>query len=536
MTGDSPVQTRFTLQQPNVCAEASAEDCGIVVFGASGDLVQRKLIPALYGLHLRNLLPSRFYILGFARSDMTDEQFRGRMREAITAAHAEHPAAVTQEKLDAFVAMCRYVSGDYNDPRAYERLSMRCSTCDRDFDATGNRLFYLALPPDLHPVVTRRLAEADLTDEGPEGRPWARVVFEKPFGHDLASALHLDSLLGRTLAPSQIFRMDHYLGKETVQSVLMFRFANAIFEPLWNRRYIDHVQITTAESLGVEHRGGYYDSAGCLRDMFQNHMLQMLAITAMEPPASFQAESVRDERVKLMRSLRPWPGGDAGGELCNWVVRAQYEAAPGGASHLPDYRNEPGVAPDSVTETYVAAKVLIDNWRWQGVPFMLRSGKALHRKVTEIAVTFRRVPHVLFGLSSKAEMPANVLVLKIQPDEGIDLTIQAKQPGPKSCMSTMALSFKYKDIFGVTPPDAYERLLLDCMQGDRTLFWSREEVEAAWSLIDPVLGEWATHPQRCPLHTYPVGSWGPQAADALMRSIGARWRRPPEMGGTHEQP
>jgi glucose-6-phosphate 1-dehydrogenase len=531
----------YALNHPNVCAEQPVEDCGIIVFGASGDLVHRKLIPALYGLALRRLLPPRFYILGFARSEMTDEVFRERMREAITDAHGEQPA----DTLNAFLAMCRYTSGSYDDPAAYEKLAGRCSVCDLDFDSSGNRLFYLALPPELHPEVVERLAQAGMTSEGQDHKPWARVVFEKPFGHDLQSALRLDARLGKVLAPHQIFRMDHYLGKETVQSVLMFRFANAIFEPLWNRSYIDHIQISALESIGVEHRGGYYDKAGCLRDMFQNHMLQMLAITAMEPPISFQAERVREERTKLLRSIRPWPEDDP----ANWIVRGQYMAGPPNilpntlpntqtgtrTAHpaLPDYRRERGVAQDSETETYVAARLLIDNWRWQGVPFYLRSGKGLQRKVSEIAVTFKRVPYSMFGMTSKAQMPANVLVLKIQPDEGIDLTIQTKPPGPKSCMSSMSLSFKYQEVFGVTPPNAYERLLLDCMQGDRTLFWSSEGVEAAWRLIDPVLDMWRRRPERCPLHRYPAGSWGPEAADALLVNAGHRWRRPPEMAGTH---
>ncbi len=519
------MDTPFSLGQPNVCAEAPVENCGIVVFGASGDLVQRKLIPALYGLFRRHMLPARFYILGFARSAMTDEMFRERMRTAITEACGEQNA----DTLNSFLAMCRYVSGDYNELAAYEQLATRCSVCDMDFDSSGNRLFYLALPPELHPVVVERLSEAGMTGEGHDGRPWARVVFEKPFGHDLASAVTLDNRLSRALEPHQIFRMDHYLGKETVQSILMFRFANAIFEPLWNRRYIDHVQITAAESIGVEHRGGYYDHAGCLRDMFQNHMLQMLAITAMEPPTSFQAEQVREERTKLMRSIRPWPVD----ELGDWIVRGQYAASQDAAiSPLPDYRQEAGVAGDSATETYVAARMLIDNWRWQGVPFLLRSGKGLRRKVSEIAVTFKRVPHSMFGMTSKTQMPANVLVLKIQPDEGIDLTIQTKQPGPKSCMSSMALSFKYQEVFGITPPNAYERLLLDCMQGDRTLFWSREGVEVAWQLIDPVLAAWTERPDLCPLFPYPAGSWGPEAADRMLAATGRRWRRPPEMAGT----
>lgn len=502
--------------QGSVCEERRPDDCGIVVFGASGDLVARKLIPALFGLYVRMLLPPKFYILGFARSPIDDNTFRKKLSEAILEAYGE----TYTDEITEFIAMCRYVSGEYTNLADYDQLSQRCSLCDRDFDATGNRLFYLALPPHLHPVVVQHLSEAGLTTEGKEAKPWARVVFEKPFGHDLASALELDSRLSAMLDPKQIFRMDHYLGKETVQSILMFRFANTIFEPLWNRQYIDHIQITVAEELGVEHRGKYYEGAGCLRDMFQNHMMQMLALVAMEPPVSFEAEKVRDERVKLLSSVRPWPVKD----LDAWVVRGQYCAGKNETNSLKGYREEPDVASDSSTETFVAAKLLIDNWRWQGTPFFLRTGKRMPKKVSEIAVVFKRVPHSLFGLTSKSQMPANVLVLKIQPDEGIRLSIQTKQPGPKACISTMNMSFNYQDIFGIEPPDAYERLLLDCMQGDRTLFWSRNEVKAAWKLIDPILQEWNGHASHHPVAPYAAGSWGPEAADTLITSFGRRWR------------
>ncbi|MFV0421920.1 glucose-6-phosphate dehydrogenase [Oleidesulfovibrio sp.] len=499
-----------------MCEETPPEPCGIVIFGASGDLVARKLLPALFGLYRRNLLPERFFVLGFARTPMTDEEFRTRVRDCILSAHPEGV-----EELDEFLALCRYTHGEYDDPEAYADLALCSSECALDYHAADNLLFYLALPPQLHAVTVRHLYNAGLTKEGDDGHPWRRVVFEKPFGHDLASALKLDDTLCSMLRQEQIFRMDHYLGKETVQSILMFRFANAIFEPLWNRSYIDHVQITVAESLGVEHRSAYYDNAGCLRDMFQNHMMQMLALVAMEPPTSFDSERVRDERVKLLHSIRPWSKD----EICSSVVRAQYGAGiKADGSPLKAYLDEPGIAPRSSTETYVAAKLFIDNWRWQGVPFFLRSGKRMPRKVSEIAVTFRRVPHSMFGMHSKAEMPANVLILKIQPEEGIDLHIQAKQPGPKSCMSTMTLAFKYHEIFGINPPDAYERLLLDCMLGDRTLFWSREGVEAAWQLITPILETWRDTPEASPLLHYPAGSWGPDASARLIRTIGKRWR------------
>ncbi|MGX7950404.1 glucose-6-phosphate dehydrogenase [Oleidesulfovibrio alaskensis] len=512
----SPADTRVTIGRA-MCEETPPEPCGMVIFGASGDLVARKLLPALFGLFRRGLLPERFFMLGFARTPMTDDDFRGKVRESILAAHPQGAG-----QLDDFLALCRYTYGDYDDPAAYTNLALCSSECVMDYHAAENLLFYLALPPHLHAGVVRHLHGAGLTAEGENGSPWRRVVFEKPFGHDLASALELDSRLCSVLRQEQIFRMDHYLGKETVQSILMFRFANAIFEPLWNRGYVDHVQITVAESLGIEHRGAYYDSAGCLRDMFQNHMMQMLALVAMEPPTSFDPERVRDERVKLLHSIRPWTADD----MRHWVVRGQYtQGVTAEGAPLAGYRHEPRVAEGSTTETYVAARLFIDNWRWQGVPFFLRSGKRMPRKVSEIAVTFRRVPHSMFGMHSKSEMPANVLVLKIQPEEGIDLHIQAKQPGPKSCMATMALAFKYREIFGINPPDAYERLLLDCMLGDRTLFWSREGVEASWRLITPVLDTWCDNPQTSPLHQYTAGTWGPEAAQRMISAAGRQWRR-----------
>lgn len=507
------------------CEESKPEGCGIIIFGASGDLVYRKLLPSLFHLYLRKLMPDTFYVLGFARTEMTDDAFRERVREALADAHENSDP----QMVDAFVANCRYTSGDYSDIEAYKRLQKKATGCDSDFTKKENKLFYLALPPQLHPVVVSRLSQSGLTTEGEDEKPWARVVFEKPFGHDLQSALELDKHLCSMLSPRQIFRIDHYLGKETVQSILMLRFANIMFEPLWNQRYIDNIQITVAESVGVEHRGGYYEQAGCLRDMFQNHMLQMLSLVTMEPPTRFEAEYVQGERVKLLKAIRPWSERT----LKDNIVRAQYTAGDLDDETVPAYRKEANIAPDSTTETFVGMKLYIDNWRWQGVPIYLRSGKRMHMRESEVAVTFKRVPHSLFGFESQHEMPANILVMKIQPDEGVDLTIHTKQPGPKTCMASLSLSFKYDEVFDTVPQDAYERLLLDCMLGDRTLFLSREGVEAAWKIIDPILTFWEEQPEKAPLHTYTAGSWGPKASDDLLLRSGHLWRNPPHEHGTH---
>lgn len=507
------------------CEEQKPEGCGIIIFGASGDLVYRKLIPSLFNLYLRDLMPSKFYILGFARTEMSDEAFRERIREALSDAHEKAKGEV----LDSFLSQCRYTSGEYSDIEAYRRLQRKASGCENDFSKKENKLFYLALPPQLHLTVVSRLSQSGLTMEGENETPWARVVFEKPFGHDLQSALELDKHLTSMLKPSQIFRIDHYLGKETVQSILMLRFANIIFEPLWNQRYIDNIQITVAESVGVEHRGGYYEEAGCLRDMFQNHMLQMLSLVTMEPPTRFEAEYVQEERVKLLKAIRPWSERT----LKDNIVRAQYAAGTMDDKAVQGYHDEPCIAPDSTTETFVGMKLYIDNWRWQDVPIYMRSGKRLHMRESEVAVTFKRVPHSLFGFESQHEMPANILVMKIQPDEGVDLTIHTKQPGPKSCMASLSLSFKYDDVFDTAPQDAYERLLLDCMLGDRTLFLSRKGVEAAWKVVDPILNFWRDHPEKAPLHPYKAGSWGPKASDDLLLRSGHLWRNPPDEHGTH---
>ena len=364
------------------------------------------------------------------------------------------------------------------------------------------------------------ISSSGLIPKSEEGQPRFHLVVEKPFGRDLDSAIALDKELHRILSESQIYRIDHYLGKETVQNILMFRFANAVFEPIWNRRYVDHVQITVAETLGVEHRAGYFEETGLLRDMFQNHMMQMLALVAMEPPISFDADRVRDEKVKLMRSIRPFPLSEIG----RCVIRGQYDAGSVDGVAVPGYRQEEGVASDSQVETFIAAKVFVDNWRWQGVPFYMRAGKRMARKISEIAIVFKRVPHSMFAPLSPDELSPNVLVLNVQPEEGISLTIQAKQPGARLCVDPLTMDFRYQEIFGVELPDAYERLLLDCMLGDQTLFWRSDGIEAAWSLVTPVLRKWEENVESCPLAFYKAGSWGPDESDAMLQGDGRQWR------------
>jgi glucose-6-phosphate 1-dehydrogenase len=421
------------------------------------------------------------------------------------------------EKVKSFADRCEYLAGSYDDGKLYRRLTEALEEGDRKYEVGGSRLFYLATPPTVQVSIIDNLADAGLAAEPRGGGRWVRVVVEKPYGRDLESALALDRRVRRVLRERQVYRIDHYLGKETVQNILLFRFANAIFEPLWNRNAIDHVQITVAESLGVGQRAGYYEQAGLLRDMFQNHMLQMLALGAMEAPVSFDADRVRDERVKLMRSIRPLGGAP----LRDQFVRGQYEEGSG----LPGYRQEKGVAPDSNTETFAAARLMIDNWRWQGVPFYLRSGKRMVRKVSEIAITFKEVPHSIFSPLG-AELSPNVLVLNVQPDEGVSLSIQAKKPGPKLCFMKLAMDFQYREYVGDKMPDAYPHLLLDAMLGDQTLFWRADGVETAWSLLTPVLQAWERNePGAGELHFYPARSCGPEAAG---RIVGPNriWRTP----------
>ena len=488
------------------CTETVPESCGLVVFGASGDLVHRKLLPSLFSLCEKGLLQRTFYVLGYARTPMSDDDFRAAVRASLSRRFPQaNPAHVNQ-----FLACCYYQVGQYDQPADFTALAQRLRQLDAQYALPGSHLFYLAVPPTLFGTIADLLSQSGLAAEPPG--VWARLLVEKPFGRDLSSALALDRELHQALAESQIYRLDHYLGKETVQNILVLRFGNTVFEPIWNRRFVDHVQITVAESLGVEERGGYFDHAGLLRDMFQNHLLQLLAMVAMEPPVSFEADRVRDERVKLLRALRPLPP--------EALVRGQYTGGEIEGRPVRAYREEDKVAPDSRRETFVAARLWVDNWRWQGVPFYLRVGKRLPRRVSEIAIVFRPVPHSIFAPLGPEDLRPNVLRLNVQPDEGAALHLQAKAPGPRLCLSGLTMDFTYREVFGQEPPEAYERLLLDCMLGDQTLFVRHDDMEVAWSLVTPILAAWESEGDPEP---YEAGTWGPSGADKLIENDGREW-------------
>jgi len=497
------------------------DPCTAVILGAGGDLTQRKLMPALFHLLHDGLLHDDFSVVGAAREQLSDAEFRIRMRQAVaTSTEVGH---VPDEKWDRFAERIFYVQGDMTDPAFFAAVSDRVAQFERASGSPRGRLFYLALPPSVYATAVGLLSSTGLAPriDDPAKRPWARVIIEKPFGTSLATARSLNQSVQKVLAEHQVYRIDHYLGKETVQNLLVLRFANSIFEPIWNRKYIHHVQITSAETVGVEHRAGYYEQAGVVRDMFQNHLLQLVALTAMEPPVAFRAEEVRDEKAKVLRAVRPIVPA----AIDESAVRGQYGPGTIDGARVPGYREEDRVSPASATPTYAAVRFLVDNWRWQGVPFYVRSGKRMARRVTEIAIQFRSPPHLMFPVEAGQSLAPNVLTIRIQPNEGISLCFEIKQPGADVRMSSVQMDFSYAGAFGATDHSAYETLLLDAMVGDGTLFARSDQVETAWALVDPIIEAWdARPPGKFP--NYAAGSWGPATADALMLADGCRWRMP----------
>ncbi len=498
---------------------AADESCVLAIFGASGDLTRRKLVPALWSMFQSRVLPEPFAVLGIGRSEMSHEQFRARMREAIADFARVQPPS--QKVWDRFAQALFYHVGDTDDAALYDGLGREIAKIEQERGTGGNRLFYLATPPSIYSTIVTRLGAANLSRPANGGSAWVRIIIEKPFGRDLASSRSLNQVVTSVFAEEQVYRIDHYLGKETVQNILVFRWANGIFEPLWNRNHVDHVQITVGESIGVESRGAYYEEAGALRDMIQNHILQLLCLVAMEPPVTFDAGPVRDEKTKVMHAIRPIPAD----EVDRLAVRGQYGPGFVGGQRVVGYREEKDVSAESITETYAALRLEVENWRWAGVPFYLRTGKRLAKRASEIAVQFKRTPHLVFRRNPEILAERNLLVLRIQPDEGMSLTFGAKLPGPDLRIQSVEMDFDYLKAFGGEPPEAYERLLLDAMKGDATLYARGEWVDLAWELLTPVLDTWAVG-DRHKFPNYEAGSWGPAEGDSLIERAGRNWRRP----------
>ena len=501
--------------------ERTAAPCAVVIFGASGDLTRRKLMPALYNMAISRSLPSGFAVVGVARREKTHDDFRKEMKEGVSKFSRRKPIDATL--WEDFERGISYVAGTFEAKETYERLREHLEQLDTERGTQQNRLFYLAVPPSEFRSIVTGLQGANLVQPAAREREtgqFSRIVIEKPFGHDLASARELNDTIGSTFAESQAFRIDHYLGKETVQNLLVFRFANSLFEPMWNREHVDHVQITVAEEIGVEGRGKFYEQTGVTKDIVENHLMQLLCLTAMEPPISLAADAVRDEKVKVLKSLRRMERG----LVQQNVIRGQYARGIVRGDEVPAYREEPDVAKDSRVETYVAMRMFVDNWRWGGVPFYVRAGKRLAKRVTEIAIQFKTVPHKLFSAPDGGITP-NVLTMRIQPDEGIALRFITKEPGQHTVLRDVAMDFRYGSAFGSNTPEAYERLLLDAMRGDATLFTRRDEVEEQWSYIDAVFDAWRAE-ANAPPPLYSGGSWGPEQADDLLARDGRRWRKP----------
>jgi glucose-6-phosphate 1-dehydrogenase len=489
------------------------DPCTIVIFGASGDLTKRKLLPALYNLKALKLLPENFAVIGVSVTETSDEAYREKITADINQ-FATRP--VDKAEWEDFVKRSHYISGDFNNPDTFTKLGQKIAEVQKASNIPGNVLFYLAVAPTFFGKVVEQLHSANLTQESENA--WRRVIIEKPFGHDLTSARELNATLTQHISESQIYRIDHYLGKETVQNIMVFRFGNSVFEPIWNRRYIDYVQITVAEELGVELRGGYYDKSGVTRDMVQNHILSVLSLIAMEPPASISGDSVRNEKVKVLEAIRPMEPE----EVLSNTVRGQYAAGVINGKHVPAYRAEPDVNPNSNTETFVAMKLSVENWRWADVPFFIRSGKRLAARTTQIVIGFRRTPLLLFGKQIEDNIMPNRLVIHVQPDEGITMDIHAKRPGPGISIANVPLDFSYKEFGESSAATGYETLLYDCMIGDMTLFHRYDSVDTSWKIVNPILDVWqALHPRDFP--NYASGTWGPEAADKLIEKSGHSW-------------
>jgi len=503
---------RLRLSDPGIRTEdhlgiEHSDPSTVVILGATGDLTARKLVPAIFNLFLNDGLPHSFCIVGCGRTKLNDQQFRSKMEKALMA-----KGLMDDSKWQAFSDVLHYRSIDYADLGSFTSLAKFLRKLDQKHNTQGNKIFYLALPPSLYKPVAQMLGQAGLSRERENGNGWSRLVIEKPFGRDLKTAIELNQSIQVYFKEHQLYRIDHYLAKETVQNVLMFRFANAIFEPIWNRRYIDHVSILASETLGVEHRAGYYEQAGVIRDMFQNHMMQLLALTAMEAPSQFETGRVRDEKVKVFRSLRPFPVE----RLNEYIVLGQYGKGKIREKPLPGYREEPGTSPDSLTPTFAKMKVFIDNWRWQGVPFFLTSGKRLAKKVTEITILFKEIPHSMFRQTLEERIEANQLRLGIYPDEKVTLTFQTKNPGVRVCLRSVTMNFSYHQNYTGPVLDAYEKVLIDCMLGDQMLFWRQDSLEHCWSFLTPILNECETGANKSEmLYFYESGSWGPRTISRI---------------------
>ncbi len=493
----------------------TADPCTVVLFGASGDLAKRKVIPAMYDLAQHNSLGERYAIVGFARTPMTDESFRATIGEAAKTISEVGP--IDPAKWSEFSSNLHYSAGEYGDQNSYAQLAKRLAELDAEKKLGGNRLFYLSTPPEVYPDIVEQLGRAGLARPA-NPNSWVRIIIEKPFGRDLASAKELNQIVLNVFEERQVYRIDHYLGKDTVQNLLVLRFGNGIFEPLWNRNYVDHVQITASETLGVERRGGFYETAGALRDMIQSHVLQLTSLVAVEPPATFDATAVRNEKLKILQSIRPYNLE----MVAQSVVRGQYSPGQANGQKLAGYREEHGVNPNSRTETFVAMRVLIDNWRWAGVPFYLRTGKRLAKRSTEIMIQFRCAPHMVFR---ERDIEPNRLVLNIQPDEGISVSFGAKRPGTEMSIGNVTMNFSYREGFGGASRSAYATLLNDCLRGDATLFDRGDSVEAAWALVDPILDVWSAA-KTATVPFYPGGTWGPKESDHMLERDGRQWYNP----------